>query len=191
MNRITKHHYNFSLEVNNNAISQRDRMALALRNFKQVSDQVFIQLTKTHAYYEQYKPAELTSYSYTAMHTWIKRQAGSLDMDFFIWWSKELGLPDLALLGYTTTDDQAIITKHAQPVRDSIYLDGSQAQYLCEPCAKFDTTGWYVVEHDGERKVLKINKTPAGIKATNNIDDFNFTDLSELTFKEKITHFIV
>lgn len=188
MKKLIPSTIHIDFEVNNNALTAGERVAIGIRNLKKINDHIFKRLTNLHAYYEHHKSEGMSSYSYTSIATWIKRGSGHMDIDFFIWWARELRLPDLTIIGY---QDQSNLKTPGKPVNDSIYVDASNADYVGEKCDSFSTTGWYVVEHNNQRKVLHISKTPAGITATNNVDNITINSIDELTFKEKITAIVM
>lgn len=183
---ITEKH----LEFHNSFLSKQERGKLVLSNFLTVIElQFFGNIKAFLQWYENCKDESLTDYSYTGIHSWKQRGIATIDFDFFVFVAQQLNLPAMAILGYQ--DKEKHQQQSATAVNDTVYIDASNGEYNSTPTNDFAGTGWYVIEYRSKRIVRQVTRKLKGLEISTNIEEELITDLSEITFLEKINTFTV
>lgn len=177
------------LKYNNELISSAERMQITISNLVKIASYQFGGIADMYSWYTKNKPAELTKTSYTAWHSWKQRGTGKLDPDMCIWIARQLGLPDLSIMGYRELGQGTVTSSNA--INDAVYLDASQGKYSSHICNQFTVTGWYVIKRHNQRQVRHITRKPGGYEITNNMDTTTLDDLSSVTFLERIEQFTI
>lgn len=173
----------------NNRLSKQERGKLVLSNFLTVIDLQFMGNIKAFlTWYDNCRDESLTEYSYTGIHSWKQRGIATIDFDFFVFVAEKLNLPAMSILGYKEQQEEEKLQK---PINDAIYIDATNGGYNSTPINEFDTAGWYVIEHQGERKVRQVIRKIKGLELSTNIEEELITDLNSIKFLEKINRFTV
>jgi len=178
------------LEYSTENMTAKQRRELTTSNLITIMDIQFDgRRTEFLNWYNKHKPAELTTYSYTAVTSWIDRNTAAIDLDYLMWIAQELGLPSMSIMGI---QEQGEYTRQlSKPVNDSVYIDASNAQYTSQLTSEFTGTGWYVLRHNDKRIVRQITQKPSGFELSTNMNQEILKDLNDITIIERIESFTV